>query len=132
MDEVELIKRKKLQELMKKATQPKVEYPSAPLHIDENSLQEVINKYPLVLVDFYADWCMPCKMIAPILEELASELKGKLVIAKINVDENPRAAMEYQAMSIPTLIIFKNGKPVDRIVGALPKPVLLSRLKAFL
>lgn len=132
MDEVELIKRKKLQELMKRASQPKLEYPSAPLHIDERSLPEIISKYPLVLVDFYADWCMPCKMIAPILEELASELKGKLVIAKINVDENPRAAMEYQAMSIPTLILFKNGKPVDRIVGALPKPALLARLKAFL
>ncbi len=132
MDEIELIKKKKLEEMLKKASQPKIEYPSSPVYVNDSTLAETIKKYPLLLVDFYADWCAPCKMIAPVLEEIARELQGKLVIAKINVDENPRSAMQYQAMSIPTLVLFKNGKIVDRIVGALPKPALIAKLKKHL
>jgi thioredoxin 1 len=132
MDEIEAIKRKKLEKMLLRASQPKVEYPSSPLHVNEATLTETVQKYPLVLVDFYADWCQPCKMLAPIIDELAAELKGKVVFAKINVDQNPRAAMQYQAMSIPTLVLFKNGKPVDRMVGAMPKQMLLARLRRFL
>lgn len=132
MDEIEEIKRRKLEKMLLRASQPRVEYPSAPLHVNEATLAEVVQKYPLVLVDFYADWCQPCRMLAPVIEELAAELKGKVVFAKINVDQNPRAAMQYQAMSIPTLVLFKNGKAIDRAVGAMPKQMLLSWLKRHL
>lgn len=81
-----------------------------------------------VLVDFWAEWCGPCKMIAPILEEIAKEKEGGLGIAKLNVDESLEIARRYQVMSIPTLILFKDGQPVKRVVGAMPKGALLKEL----
>ena len=74
-----------------------------------------------VLVDFWAEWCAPCRMIAPILEELAREYAGKVLVAKLDVDENPKTAMRFRVMSIPTVILFKNGQPVEVLVGAQPK-----------
>jgi thioredoxin 1 len=85
-----------------------------------------------VVVDFWAEWCGPCKMIAPILEEIASEHAGKLSIAKLNVDENPDVARRYDVMSIPTLIVFKDGAPQKRLVGAKGKGQLLAELGEFL
>jgi thioredoxin 1 len=84
-----------------------------------------------VVVDFWAEWCGPCKMIAPILEEIASEEEG-VTIAKLNVDESPDVAMRYQVMSIPTLIVFENGEPAKRMVGAKGKGQLLQELGEFL
>ena len=85
-----------------------------------------INSEKPVLVDFFADWCGPCKMMAPIVEELATELDGKVKVGKINVDENSDIAVEYNVMSIPTLIIFKNGKEEKRLVGLRDKEELLN------
>ena len=85
-----------------------------------------------VLVDFWAEWCGPCKMIAPVLEEIAGEHAGKLRIAKLNVDDNPSAARRFDVMSIPTLIVFKDGQPAKRLVGAKPKGALLEELSEFL
>ncbi len=82
----------------------------------------------VTLVDFWAPWCGPCKMIAPVLDELAGELQGKAKIVKINVDDNPEVAGSFGIMSIPTLILFKDGKPVNKLVGGQPKP----QLKAFI
>ncbi|MCP5029546.1 MAG: thioredoxin [Actinomycetia bacterium] len=81
-----------------------------------------------VLVDFWAEWCGPCKMIAPILDEIAHEQEGKLRIAKVNVDENPGIARQFEVMSIPTMIVFKDGQPARRLVGAKPKAALLDDL----
>lgn len=78
------------------------------------------------LIDFYADWCGPCKMMAPIIEEIAEELQGKAKVGKINVDENQELAMKYEVMSIPTLIIYKNGKEAKRFVGVRDKKELLN------
>ncbi|MFO7280050.1 MAG: thioredoxin [Thermoanaerobacterales bacterium] len=85
-----------------------------------------------VVVDFWAEWCGPCKMIAPILDEIANEYAGKINIAKLNVDENPETARRYDVMSIPTLIVFKDGLPQKRLVGAKGKGQLLAELDEFL
>ena len=85
-----------------------------------------------LLVDFWAEWCGPCKMIAPTLEEIAGEQKGKLSIAKLNVDDNPETARRYDVMSIPTLLIFKGGEPVKRLVGAKGKGQLLQDLAEYI
>jgi thioredoxin 1 len=82
----------------------------------------------VVLVDFWATWCGPCKMVAPVLEEIAKEKAGTLTVAKVDVDSNPSAARDFQVVSIPTLILFKDGKPVKRIVGAKGKAALLREL----
>jgi thioredoxin len=81
-----------------------------------------------ILVDAWAPWCGPCRMVAPIMEQLAAEAKGRYRIAKLNVDENPRTASQFQIQSIPTMLVFKNGNLVDRIVGAQPKPAIAARL----
>lgn len=85
-----------------------------------------------VLVDFWAEWCGPCKMIAPILDEIASEQEGNLKVAKLNVDDAPNIARRFQVMSIPTLILFSEGHPAKRVVGAKPKAALLGELAAYL
>ena len=95
---------------------------------DENFDQQLTTSEKPVLVDYWAEWCGPCKMVAPILEELSSELKDKITIAKLDVDNNKDSAIKQKVMSIPTLILFKNGDPIDQRIGALTK----SQLKEFL
>lgn len=94
----------------------------------ENFESEVLNTNETVLVDFYADWCGPCKMMAPVIGELAEELQGKAKVGKINVDESSDTAIEYGVMSIPTIIIFKNGKEVKRFIGVRDKQELLNEV----
>ncbi len=104
-----------------------------PVHITEQNFgAEVLNADLLVLADFWAAWCGPCRMIAPIVEDLAQEYAGRLKVAKIDVDENPGLAARYNIMSIPTLGIFKGGKLVSRIVGYVPKAQLKQHLDAAL
>jgi thioredoxin 1 len=95
---------------------------------DNAFAQEVLQSTPPVLVDFWADWCGPCNAIAPIVEELAREYEGRLKVMKLDVDENPRTASTYKVQSIPTLLVFKDGKPAARIVGAVPKHVIVDTL----
>ncbi len=99
---------------------------------DANFDQEVVQSSLPTLTDFWAAWCGPCKMIAPIVEQLAQEYDGKMKVTKLDVDQNPTLATRFGVMSIPTLILFKNGQPVERIVGYMPKEKLLERLKPHL
>ena len=95
---------------------------------DSTFAQEVLQSTPPVLVDVWADWCGPCKAIAPIVEELAREYEGRLTVMTLDVDENPRTASTYKVQSIPTLLVFKDGKLAERIVGAVPKKVIVDTL----
>ncbi|MEZ4636165.1 MAG: thioredoxin [Caldilineaceae bacterium] len=94
------------------------------MHLTDATFQQTINGDLPVLVDFWAEWCGPCRMIAPSVEELAKEFAGRAVVAKLNIDQNPRTPQQFGIMSIPTLYIFKNGRVVDQIVGAQPLPAL--------
>ena len=106
---------------------------SKPVEIDDSNFDQMVlkSKKP-VLVDFWAPWCRPCLMIAPILDELAEEYDGRITIAKLDVDQNAKTAAQYAIMSIPSLIIFKNGKPVSQVVGFKPKAELKQELDAVL
>ena len=101
-----------------------------PLIVTDATFQSAIleSRDRPVLVDAWAPWCGPCRMVGPIMEQLAAEARGRYRIAKLNVDENPRTASQFQIQSIPTMLVFKNGTLVDRIVGAQPKPAIAARL----
>ena len=101
-----------------------------PLVVTDDTFEQVIADSRPVLVDFWATWCPPCRAIAPVLEQLAAESNGKYVIGKLDVDQNQRTAARFQVESIPTLLIFKNGRQVDRLVGAHPRQTILQHLQS--
>ncbi|MBC7486223.1 MAG: thioredoxin [Cytophagaceae bacterium] len=100
------------------------------IEITDANFDEIIKTGQPVLVDFWAEWCGPCKMIGPVVEELAGEFEGKAVIGKINVDDNPAISARFGIRSIPTLLVFKNGEIVDKQIGAVPKTALADKIKA--
>lgn len=114
-------------------TQPHRPYSQHPVNVTDSSFEQQVMRSSLpVLVDFWAPWCGPCRMTEPILEKLAGEMAGKVLIAKVNVDENPHVAQQYDIRSIPTMLVVRGGQVVDRWMGALPEPALRSRLAAAL
>ena len=107
--------------------------PGVPVDITDQSFEsEVLSSPGVVLVDCWAPWCEPCRMVAPVLEELASQYRGKVKIAKLDTDQNPKTAMKYNIRSIPTMLIFKGGDHIDTLVGALPKHEIEKKLKTVL
>lgn len=99
---------------------------------DSNFEEEVLNSKLPVLVDFYADWCGPCKMMSPVIEELSSKYEGKAKIGKLNVDQNGTTAQKYKVMSIPTILLIKDGKVLETVVGAVPKQHLENKIQSIL
>ena len=137
MDELNEIRKRKLEEYKKRFVNrednmEKSNWPNEPVQLSDADMDENIKKYDTVVVDCWAPWCGPCRMVHPIIEELAKEMQGDIVFGKLNVDENQRTSMKYQIMSIPTLLVFKNGNLVDKIIGAMPKPQLKSKLEPYI
>jgi thioredoxin 1 len=99
---------------------------------DTTFAQEVLTSDIPVLVDFWAPWCGPCRMVAPVVDDLSTDFEGQVKVVKLNTDENPEIASQYGIRSIPTLIVFKDGQPIDRVVGALPKSTLANTLEKYL
>jgi thioredoxin 1 len=136
-NEIEEIRRKKLEEYSKIYVKRGMimkenNWPNAPIRITDADMDKVVKEYETLVVDCWAPWCGPCRMVGPVIDELAKELQGKIVFAKLNVDENQRTSMKYKIMSIPTMLVFKKGNLVDTFVGALPKDILKQKINGYL
>jgi thioredoxin 1 len=135
LDELEEIKRKKMEQMKKEMNAPEkpiLELPDKPVVVTDATIDAVASQYPLFILDCWAEWCGPCRTIGPIIEQLAKEMKGKVVFGKLNVDENMQTANKYRISAIPTLMVFKEGKLIDKLVGAYPKPALAAKIQRFL
>ena len=116
-----------------KCKNPLPKYSGQPIHITDANFSETVEKSALpVLIDFWAAWCGPCRLIAPVIDELAKELAGKAIVGKLNVDENQMTAAQFGVQSIPTLLIVKNGRETERIVGAQSKSAILNKLRNYI
>ena len=135
-NELNEIKRRKLEQLKMKymngGKKMEENMPNTPLQVTDADIETNVKKYPLMVVDCWAPWCAPCRMVGPIIEELAKEMQGKIVFGKLNVDENRATSIKYGIMSIPTLLVFKNGNLVDNIIGAMPKEMLLGKISPYM
>lgn len=118
MEELDEIRKKRMMELMRKQKMDK------PIELTDATFREMVGRHPLVVIDCWAPWCGPCKMLGPVVDELARDYAGKIVFGKLNVDENPQIPSDYEIRSIPALLVFKKGKHIDTIVGALPRQAL--------
>jgi len=127
-NELERMREKKLVELREK----KPEMDNKPVHVTDSNFNEIIGKHALALIDFWASWCGPCKALAPTIEEVAKEYAGRVFVGKLDVDENPQTAECFQVFSIPTMLIMKNAKEADRIVGCVQKKYIEAVLKKHL
>jgi len=136
MNELDQIKKRKLEELKKrymtKGDMMNLDTPNKPVDVSDADIDKMIEKYSFLVVDCWAPWCGPCRMVGPVIEDLAKEMQGKIVFGKLNVDENKNTSMKYQIMSIPTLLIFKDGNLANKLIGAMPKEELKARLEPYL
>ena len=104
-------------------------YPDKPIIVTDADFNQFISKYPLVVVDCWAEWCAPCRMLAPTIDELAAEYRGKIVFGKLDTDNNRATSMQYKISSIPAMLVFKNGNFVGQIIGAVPKEQIVQQLQ---
>jgi thioredoxin 1 len=132
MDELENLRKQKLKELEERAAQPAPKARGAPFKLHDATFEDEVARHDLLLVDFWAPWCGPCRMVAPVIEQLAKDYQGRVSFGKLNTDDNQMTAMRFRVMSIPTLILFRRGQPVDQIIGAVPKPQLEAMLNRYL
>jgi len=130
--EVEEIRQRKMAEMMKGVEDSRSGgngWPEAPVNVTDSSFESFIRKYPKVVVDCWAPWCGPCRMLSPTIDAISKEMKGDVAFAKVNTDENFGTASKYRIMSIPTLLFFKDGKLVDKSIGAAPKAMVEQQIK---
>jgi len=121
-EELRLINEKRMKKLQQIVNEKELlKNIKEPLNLDDSNFAPTINKYPLLLVDFWAPWCGPCRMMSPIIDQVGKEYIGKLVVGKVNVDENPHISGQFGISSIPTLILFKRGQAVNNIIGSVSK-----------
>jgi thioredoxin 1 len=131
-DELEQIRARKMAEMTERAQgRERSSHAHVPVELNDGNFESTIRSNRLVAVDCWAAWCYPCRMIAPIVEELATQYSSKALFAKLNVDDNPTTAMRYSIQSIPTILIIKDGVEVERIVGALPKQQIEAVLRRY-
>jgi len=132
-DELQRIREKKLEELKRSFTgKPEAKPAKKVIVLDERQFGRAVRDNPFLVVDLWAPWCGPCRMVAPVIEELSAEFAGRIAFGKLNTDENQRVAMQYGITAIPTILLFAGGKLVEKVVGAYPKPMLRDRiLRAF-
>lgn len=132
VQELEELKKKKMEELKKqlmdRGRNMSEEMPDAPLKVTDADFDDAVKKYKTIVIDCWAPWCGPCRMVGPIIDELAKEMQGKIVFGKLNVDENPMTSSNFGIMTIPTLLIFNKGELIDRLIGAVPKEQLKQQL----
>ena len=127
--ELEELRRKRLEEMIhRKQDEPMSSTEDLVVEVTNLNFVDIMNRQGLVVLDCWAVWCAPCRMLSPIIDELAKDYAGKIVFGKLNVDDNREIALEYQIMSIPTILVFKNGNLVDRIVGVMPRKLLEPRI----
>jgi len=132
LDEIKKRKKEKMMSDMKKSVEPSVQFPDKPVVITDETMDAAAAQYPVFILDCWAEWCGPCRTIGPIIEELAREMKGKVVFGKLNVDQNMQTANKHRISAIPTMLVFKNGKLVDKIIGAYPKATLAGKIQKYL
>lgn len=121
-EELRIINEKRMKELQQIVNEKELlKNITDPIELDDSDFTESINKFPLLLVDFWAPWCGPCRMMSPVIDQVGKEYQGKLVVGKVNVDENPSISRQFGISSIPTLILFKKGQAVNNIVGSVSK-----------
>lgn len=129
-DDLESIKQRKMAELQKAAaSKALMSALTEPVVLTDSNFKDEIAKYPVMLVDFWASWCGPCRMVSPIIEKLAKEYSGRVAFGKVNVDENQMISGSFGIQSIPTMMIFKGGKAVDVMIGAVPKAQIELKIK---
>jgi thioredoxin 1 len=134
-EEIENINKKKMEAMMQKQNDlraSQAQSPGEPVVLTDSTFSSEVSKHQLVVVDFWAAWCGPCRMVAPIVEQLAKEYAGRVTFGKLNVDENPEISQKFGIQSIPTMIVFKNGKAVDGLIGALPKAQIENKFRSYL
>ncbi|MCL7411319.1 MAG: thioredoxin [Methanosarcinaceae archaeon] len=127
MNELEAIRKKKMEQIIKKKELEG--YPDKPVIVTDADFNIFISKYPLVVVDCWAEWCGPCRMLAPTVDELATQYRGKIVFGKLDTDNNRATSMQYKISSIPAMLVFKNGNFVGQIIGAVPKEQIVKQLQ---
>jgi thioredoxin 1 len=132
LEKIRARKMQKLREWAARETASERQTPNEPITVSDADFDQIVKRYPLVVVDCWAAWCGPCRMIAPVIDELAKDYAGKVVFGKLNVDENPQTAARFSVMSIPTLLIIKNGEEVDRIIGAVPRQLIEAKLRRYM
>jgi thioredoxin 1 len=129
-NELEQIKQRKIQAMLNQAEQKQVN--THPLTVTDANFQETLKANPLLVVDFWAPWCGPCRMVGPVIEQLAAEYSGKVAFGKMDVDENQTVPSSFSVMSIPTIVVFHHGKAIERIVGAYPKAHIEAAFKRYI